>query len=191
MSRTDKPYKKTCTTGTGTHLFVIADMYYLSDKKGNTIKNLMDQPTMVVIFKKDDGTQHEQHYILDGMFKQDNFKKMLAVAKVTPSEGKTNPTKKDAIGKRLWGSVKEINHVMDDKQVVDENGPVIEYYLFKASVYFDGGPRPRIAGDPQDNEGIPSGQFIDYKNFAKNGNLIAKVEPVKEEPKQEAHDDDL
>lgn len=177
MSRTDKKYKKTCTTGSGTHCMMIADLFYLKDATGKIIKNLVDQPTMVVIFKKDDGTQHEQHYTIDGNFKQENFNKMLDTAKVTPSEGRDHVTKKDAIGKRLWCSIKEIHHVMDDKQVTDEYGPVIEYSIFKASPFIEGLKRPMIAGDPQDNEGIASGQFINYINFASEKKIVNKIEP--------------
>lgn len=164
MSRVTKKYKKISTVGTGIHLFVIADLYYLKSDEKLVLNEGF--PTMVVIYKKDGGDSHEQHYLIDKSYRQEQLKRTFDAAQVIPEEGKA-ATKKDAIGKRLWGAVKEIHHVMDDRAVRDENGPVIDYFIFKVWPYYDNMKKPTLAGDPAQNGLIPSGQFIDYKNHEK------------------------
>ncbi len=158
---------------TGTHLVMIADILYLRNAAKELILNHDQHPTLIVMFKNDKSQIHEQHYILDGDKKQEQFQKMITIAQVPMIDGK--PNKKDAIGKRLWIAVREVHHIMDGQPIIDDGVPVIEYFIFRVSPYIDGGKKPLISGDPNDNNGIASGVFIDYKNFESTSTIGAKV----------------
>ncbi|MCC7514511.1 MAG: hypothetical protein IT212_07445 [Bacteroidia bacterium] len=151
--------------GAGIHLAMINDMYYLTNASKEPIKP-EGHPVMVVVFKKDGNLAHEQHYTIDGAWRQELLKKMLSAAKVVPSEGKSKPTKKDAIGKRLWLFIKEVRHINDDKPVMEDGSQVVDHFIFQVSPFNEGGKKPELTGDPAMNSGIPSGLFIDYKNVA-------------------------
>src|SRR3972149_3634056 len=60
----------------------------------------------------------------------------------------------------------EQHYVIDGVPVTEDGEPVIEHFIFKMNPYIDNGKRPKIAGDPLDNNGIASGEFVEYKNIA-------------------------
>ncbi len=160
-----KRFKRKAEMGSGTHLVIINDLFYLKNAAGNKL-----QPhgfdVMVVQFKNNKGLAHEQHYNIDNAIGSANFKKLFAIAGVVSSVEGTKPTKKDAIGKRLWISIKEVHHINDDKVIMEDDKPVIEYYTFKLHPFIEGVKKPVMLGDPTDNDGRPSGVFIEYKNFS-------------------------
>lgn len=172
-----KNYKKIATMGTGTHLAITKDMYYLRNAAKEQILTAQGHPILVVLFQNDKSNIHEQHYPVDNGLGSENFKKLLSAAQVVPSEGNT-PKKKDAVNKRLWIAIREIHYIEDDKKVLDmEGNPIIEYFIFRYSPFIETGKRPLIIGDPQDNNGMPLGVFIDYKNFAIPGVQVKNEEP--------------
>lgn len=178
-----KTRKRIATMGTGTHLAMIADMFYLRDGNKDQVKTQAGHPILAVLFKNDKTNVHEQHYIIDNGIGSEAFNNMLAVAQVVPSEG-DRPKKKDAMGKRLWISIREIHHINDDKKILDfEGNPIIEHYIFRVSPFINGGKRPLIVGDPLDNNGIPAGVFLDYKNFAIKQEAPKPTPPAKPQDK--------
>jgi hypothetical protein len=177
--------KRTSTIGCGTHLCTILDMYYLTNGAKQYILADQKHKIMVVLFAADwkkgqEKKIHEQHYVIDGSFKQGQFKQMLTTSQVTSSVEGASPTKKDAIGKRLWLSIKEVHTIDDDKPVIENDEPLIDRFVFAMSPYIDNGKKPKIPGDPADNDGgIPSGEFVEWRNIA-----VKKAEPVIEKPVQ-------
>jgi hypothetical protein len=82
-------------------------------------------------------------------------------------------------GKRLWICVKELHDIDGDKPVVDDiTGPVINYYLFDTIPCLDPNRKPVVKGNPDDNEGIASGMFLDYRQInSKNKSMVEKMQP--------------
>ena len=165
---------------TGTHLAVIADMFLLRNDKKDLIKK-DDCLSIVVIFKDGKNNVHEQHYLLDNGIRQGYFMNMIKMAQVPMEEGK-QPKKSDAIGKRLWLSIQEIHHVNDDQIIHEEGVPVIEYRLFKVHPHMDGGKKPIVKGDPEENNGIAGDEFISYNNQSGEMSSILN-EQIKKEVK--------
>lgn len=159
-----KSNKRIVTMGSGTHCAMIAKIFYLQNAAKEDILADGKHKIMVVQFKDGSSRIHEQHYAIDGAWRQDNLKKMFSTAQVVGKDG-GRPTSKDAIGKRLWISIREI-HFMDDGTVVNdiEGNPKIDYQIFKIAPFIDGGKKPAIVGDPADNDGTPLEPFIAYKN---------------------------
>ena len=109
---------------------------------------------------------HEQHYVIDGGWRQQQFKDLIATAQVKPAVEGESLKIKDAKGHRVWLSIKAIHTVNDATPVMEDGEPIIEYFIFKMNPYIDNGKRPKIAGDPLDNKGIAWGEFVEYKNIA-------------------------
>src|SRR3990167_5985066 len=59
----------------------------------------------------------------------------------------------------------------------DFNGrPVVDYYIFKVFPFIEGMAKPNVKGDPEKNHGIPSGDFVTYKNIEDEEEFITAVE---------------
>lgn len=161
-----KSSKRISTIGAGTHLCIIYDIHYLKNAAGTKILAEGQYDILSVIFTKDKGKEfHEQHYVIDGSWRQQIFKDMILAAQVTSKVEGEKPTLKDAKGHRLWISIKGVNHWDGDNPVIEEGEPVIEHFIFKVHPYIDNGKKPKIAGDPEDNNGIASGVFVEYNNI--------------------------
>lgn len=173
--------KRISTMKTGIHLAIIADILILRNAAKEIILN-EGHKTFIVLFKTDKGQIHEAHYLMDKDWRQKDFDKMLTAAQATPKEGATLK-KEDAVNKRLWLAIKEVHYIEDDKPVLEDGEPKIEYFIFKVSPCINGGKRPLLDGDPDANNGVPSGHFIDYKNVSISASAVdQKGEIVKQEP---------
>lgn len=186
--------KRLSTIGCGTHLCMILDMYYLTNAAKEYILIEGKHKVMVVLFASDwkkgqEKKIHEHHYVIDGGWRQDKFKQLISAAQVVSSVEGQGPTKKDAIGKRLWLSLKETHTIDDGKPVLNENNePTIEVSIFKMTPYIDNVAKPKIAGDPADNNGIPSGEFIDWINIGINAKPKAVEAPIQNQMPQQPID---
>lgn len=159
MSRsTEQKYPERITDlKTGSHLVMIKNLSYL--------KIQMDKfPVMSVLFENDKNEVYEHWFVLDNDWRQEVFQKLLVTIGALLKEGQ--PTKEDILGKRLYLFIKEVHHINDDTPIVDENGPVIEYFMFNFAPFINGMKKPKTPGDPADDNGIPSGKFINYKNLS-------------------------
>ena len=163
---------------TGTHLATIADLVYLRDAAKNL--QLIDGFNVVVVtYQNDDKSCHEQHYILDGDKKEKYLYNMMKSAGVDSPETK-EINRNDLLGRKLWISICEVHYVNDDVPIKDfEGNDRIEYYIFK---YYPSGKhlkKPHIPGDPSTQNGIPSGEFITYRNVTDDFTMEEKpVMPV-------------
>lgn len=170
-----KPIKSTVKKSeikTGTHLLMISDMYVPKTATKEPMK-FDGHIAIIVQFKDGKNNLHEQMYIIDGGIKQKYFDNMLRVAQVPLEKGQ--PKKSDAVGKRLWGCIQEIHYTSGNEIVKDENGvEKIDYQLFKVLPYVEGGKKPSLKGDPEENLGHPAEDFIVYKKTA--GEFIQKME---------------
>jgi hypothetical protein len=167
---------------TGVHLVMISDLFYLKGADGKPIANTTGQLTMAVQFKNDKNEVHEQHYLLDGDWRQEQFNKMLNAAQLNTNE---QLKKKDAVGKRLWIAIKEIHFVNDDVVVMEDDKPKIDYYIFRTCPFIENGRKPAIVGDPADADGYASGAFLDYKNVSQSGEVRIQESSVEPEVKPE------
>lgn len=152
---------------TGGHILMINDMFILRNANKEPIK-IEGHTGIVVQFKNGENKTHEQLYIIDGGVKQKYFDNMLRCAQVT-REGTTAPKKSDAIGKRLWGFIQEVHYVKDEEVQFNTDGSdMIDYYIFKVYPYIEGVSKPIVKGDPEHGNGIPSDNFVIYKNIVDN-----------------------
>lgn len=180
-----KSSKRLSNIGCGTHLCTIMNLYYLTNAAKEYILADNKHKIMVVVFandwKKDkEKKTHEQHYVIDGGWRQDQFKSLMLSANVVADEEGNAPKVKDAIGKRLWLSIKSVHTVNDGIPVIEDGEPLIEYFIFKMHPYIDNGKKPKLSGDPEDNDGVPSGEFISYNNIS-----LKTDKPVVQEAKKE------
>jgi len=143
----------------GLHKVIIEDIFSLKDENNNVVR-LNGKLIIIVRFKNNKGF-HEQGFIIDNGARQKYFNNILRCIRVnhTPL-----PKKEELLGKELFIAVREVHHVEDDKVVMHEGKPKIEYSLFMA--FPDSLNAPKIKGDPQFNNGIPQEEFITYKNIA-------------------------
>lgn len=172
---------------TGVHLAIISDVLYLRNSKKEPILNDKQELTLIVLFKNDKTEKHEQHYSVNKK-QMELFKKLLICAGVDmPADG-SSPSKKEAIDKRLWIFIREVHHVMDNEPIKDFQGNlIIEHHIFKSVPYTDDMKAPTAPGNPEDNAGVASGVFIDYKNFSvKKAEQVVQQEIMQPEPKKEA-----
>ncbi len=162
--KTVESKRKVSEIKTGGHLVIISDMFYLRDAS-KALQQIDGHPAIVVRFKDGKNQIHEQTYIIDGGVKQKYFQNMLNAAQVSMKGGA--PQKNEVIGKRLWIFICEVHYVNDDKVVLDhDDKPVTDYYVFKVYPYMEGVKKPHVTGDPDHNNGIPSGDFVSYKNVS-------------------------
>lgn len=166
----------------GTHLVVISDMFFLRDVKKELVVNKQGHTTIVVAFKDGKNNKHEQSYLIDNGLRQKYLNNMMDAAQISYAE--KAPTRKECIGKRLWISIKEIHYINDDVMVIENDEPKIDHFIFRVYPYIEGGRKPSISGDPENNNGIAAGEFMEYKNISEEiGKLKAKpaVKPEKQE----------
>ena len=163
---------------TGLHLLLIADMFLLKNASKELLK-VDGHPAIVVKFQDSKSKIHEQMYVIDNATKSKYFDNMLRAAQVPMEDGKT-PKKSDAVNRRLWCAIQEVHLVDNDRQVLNEitHEPVIEYQIFKVYPFIDGAKKPAIKGNPEDNSGIASGDFVVYRNISKATDLSKEVPTV-------------
>lgn len=155
--------RKVSEMRTGGHLAVISDMFLLRNANREPIRSPEGHPSIVIQFKNGKNQLHEKSYMMDGDKFQKYFENVLAAAQVP--NYKNGPDKKDIIGKRLWIFISECHYVDDDQIIMDIDGnPKIDYFIFKVFPFIEGGKKPSVKGDPEDNNGIPTGDFVTYKN---------------------------
>src|SRR3972149_11443418 len=115
-----KTTKRLSTIGVGTHLCIIYSLYYLKNAAGTEILVDDKYKVMVVVFTKDKGKEHhEQHYVIDGGWRQQQFKALIATAQVKPAVEGESLKIKDAKGHRVWLSIKAIHTVNDGVPVTE------------------------------------------------------------------------
>ncbi len=176
-----KSSKRLSTIGPGTHLCIIYKVYYLRNAAKTKVLADGKFDIMEVVFTKDKGKEfHEQHYVIDGGWRQQLFKDMIMAANVTSKIEGAPPKIMDAPGHRLWLSIKAVCQVNDGVAVLEDGEPMIEHFIFKVNPYIDNGKKPKIAGDPADNNGIASGAFIEHVNINVTKPLIEHITPLAE-----------
>lgn len=165
---------------TGGHLAIISDFTFLRDAKKDII--LKDGfPTVIVTFQDGKGRTHDQAYLIDGGDRQRYFNNMLKAAGIDITEG--TPKKKDCIGQRLWIFIKEVHYVNDDTVVMHGDEPYIDYHIFRVYPHIEGGKKPKVGGDPENHDGIPGGDFVEYKNVSDS--FTREEKPVEKSLKKE------
>lgn len=160
---------------TGVHEVVIHDMFYLRNAS-KEIQKIDGFVAIVVRFVGPKKSIHDNLYIIDGGYRQKYFQKLLVDAGVVVVEGQS-PKKEEIVGKKLFIAIQEVHHVNDDKAVLEDGEPVIEYHIFKTMPIAK--DKPKLTGDPENNHGFPMDQFVTYKNMSSP--FIGSVEEVKEE----------
>ncbi len=148
--------------GTGLHPVTIHDMFYLRNAS-KEVQKIDGFVAIVVRFINKKKASHENLYIMDGDYRQKYFQKMMVDAGVVITLGK-NPDKKDIVGRSLYVAIQEVHHVNDEKIIIEDGEPVIEYHIFKTMPLTE--DRPKMTGDPENNNGIPMDQFVTYKNMS-------------------------
>src|SRR3990167_2743763 len=141
---------------TGTHLICISDMNLLKYPDGK-IQKVSGFPAIIVTYKDGKNKRHDQCYVMDNDFRQKSFERMMQAAQVPMASG--TPKKVDAIGKRLWAAIREVHYVEDDVIVQEDGKDKIEYFIFKVYPFMEGGKKPKILGDPEDNDGLVGQEF--------------------------------
>lgn len=175
--------KKVAEMKSGGHLVIISAMALLRDSMKELVLTKEGYNTIVVTFSDGQNKKHEQAYVCDKGQRQKYFDNMLQAAQISTAD--RTPTKKECIGKRLWIFIKEVHYVNDDAIVMLGDEPRIEHYVFRVYPYVENGKKPTISGDPDNNGGIASGDFIEYKNISEevtNPELQNAFQEKKEEP---------
>lgn len=148
---------------TGVHLVVITDAVLIKDHENMPFITPAGETGLTVRFSDGANNHFDQDYWLNGD-RQHFFDKMAATANIDTS----NPQfKAEAKGKRLWICIKEVHEIDGDQPVTDITGPVINYYMFDTIPCLDPNKKPVVKGDPAENDGMPSGAFLDYKQVPK------------------------
>ncbi len=148
--------------GTGLHAVTIHDMFYLRNAS-KEVQKIDGFVAIVVRFINKKKASHENLYIMDGDYRQKYFQKMMVDAGVVITPGK-NPDKKDIVGRSLYVAIQEVHHVNDEKIIIEDGEPVIEYHVFRTMPFTE--DRPKMTGDPENNNGIAMDQFVTYKNMS-------------------------
>lgn len=147
---------------TGVHLVFISDISFLRNAAKEIIK--VDGFAAIVVQFKGEIGMHEQMYICDNGYRQKYFTKMLEDARVPIEKGK-HPHKDVILGKKVYVAIQEVHHVDNERVVLQDGEPMIEYHIFK-TIKYDENIAPKLKGDPLLG-GVASGDFVTYKNFAK------------------------
>lgn len=148
---------------TGIHLVTITDASLAKDHTGQLILSNNGEKGICIKFTNGKNLSFENTYWIKGD-KEWIFKKMCSAANIDASQPKF---KAEAVGKRLYIFIREVHDVDGDEIVIDEvtMQPIVNYYIFQYSEYFDNGITPVVAGNPETNNGIASGDFIDYRQI--------------------------
>lgn len=151
---------------TGISLVVISKIELLAN--ADRTPKLIDgfKALLVEFTEGTKNAKHEQIYIMDGGIRQKYFTTMLNDAGVSLKNGP--PKVSQALGKRLYIAIQEVHHVCNEEVVISpfNNEPIIDKYIFRTAMFFEDKKPPYIKGDPS-KTGIPSGDFITYKQVAK------------------------
>jgi len=145
----------------GVHLVCITDALIIKDSNQMPLITPDGETGITIRFSTGDNHHYDQDYWLNGN-RQSYFNKMCASAKIDT----TNPKfRAESKGKRLWICVKEVYDIDGDKIVTDElTGPSINYYMFDTIPCTDPLKKPVVKGNPDDNDGVASGVFLDYRD---------------------------
>lgn len=174
------------TITTGIHLVEISKIGWGLDTSGpekkvlsTTLGNAFD----VTFSNTQLGTHFTNRYWLGGE-KQKFFEQMLSHISVNPKEKIVG---KNILKKRIWIAVCELVETKGDTIETDQLGNEIKnHFIFKTYPFIEGGQRPFIEGDPEQNNGIPRYEFRRYKDVSnKMETHVLKpqkehVEPVEE-----------
>lgn len=179
--------KRVTELRTGVHLVSIDEIKHVKDMEGKWKTLPSGEKLIVVIFKDKENHKYEQTYYLKGD-REYHWKKMCMIAKVNLDRVKeTGKLKPEALGKRLWLAIKEVHDIDGTEALIDDltDMPVINYYVFNVIDASNPENRPSILGDPHKNKGVPSDEFIDYRQIRKD-----YVEPVEDDFPDEGFIDD-
>jgi hypothetical protein len=138
-----------------------------------------------IVFTDHQGKSFDNTYYIGGD-KQKYFEEVLHMVGVNPKE---KIVAKEVLNKRLWICVKEIVDINDDTICIDVLGNEVKnFYIFKIYPFVDGGFKPQIQGDPERNDGRPSGIFRTFRNVGVDFStaVVKEVEEIKMDvPKNE------
>lgn len=148
---------------TGVHLVAITEAIMIKDDQNMPLITPEGEVGITIRFSDGQNCHYDQDYWLKGN-REHFFTRMCAAANIDPS---AKMFKAESKGKRLWICIKEVHEIDGDQPVMDVNGPVINYYLFDCIPCLDPNKKPIVKGDPEKNEGVASGDFLDYKSTHK------------------------
>ena len=147
---------------TGVHLVAITDASIIKDEDNMPLVTESGETGVTIRFSDGQNNHYEQDYWLNGD-RQHYFNKMCASARIDINNPKF---KAESKGKRLWICIKEVHEIDGDKPVLDSlEQPVINYVLFDTIPCLDPQKKPIVKGDPEKNNGIATGEFLDYKQI--------------------------
>lgn len=146
----------------GVHLVCISDAALIKDKDQMPLITEDGETGISIRFSTGDNRHFDVDYWLNGP-RQEAFNKMCASAGINVDNPRFRAESK---GKRLWICIKEIHDIDGDKLVVDDlTGPAINYHLFDTIPCIDPNRKPVVKGNPDDNDGVASGVFLDYRQI--------------------------
>ena len=116
-----------------------------------TIRNAkpVDEEHILLSFIND-GRIHEQ------VFKIGN-KKLVKMLNQIDLDSDSQIQKKDLVGKKVWGYIREIVKVKDFQKQ-----DTADYVLFDTSVCINESIKPIHSDDPDRNDGVLQGDFVEY-----------------------------
>lgn len=162
----------------GIHLVTILDAIIVKDADGQPI---VSNGEMGVVVRFSDVNNHcyDKEYWLGGS-REKYFNQMCAVAGIDRSNPKFKASSK---GKRLWIFIREVHIINNDQPVIDDltGKPEIRYEMFDVAPFGDSNKMPKVPGNPMDNNGIASDDFLTYINIHGEPSEAPKVEKQTEE----------
>ncbi len=144
--------------GAGLHIATIVDVFYLLNE-AKEILHIDGNNLLVVKFSNEEGKHHDQLYPLDKGWRQKSFQYMFE------SCGAKSAKRSEMVSKKLYIAIQEVHYVDDDKVILEDGQPRIEYHIFRTFPYIEGNKSPKIKGNPL-TEGFAQGEFITYKNLS-------------------------
>ena len=201
MSLDTKEPKKVPALQTGIHLVNISKFGFITKTIGGVpqivereLPGGIKEKLCSIVFTDNNGNSFDNTYFLGGD-KQKYFEDVLHTIGVNP-KGKI--VAKEILRQRLYVCIKEIVDIEDDTIVTDiEGNEVKNFYIFKLYPFIDGGSKPSIIGNPEYNNGIPSGVFRTFRNVASFITSETKIEKeeikmiIPETKKEEAPNFDI
>ena len=116
-----------------------------------TIRNAkpIDENTIFISFIND-GRIHEQVFKI-------GHKRLTKILAQIDLDSDMQIQKKDLVGKKIWGYIREIVKVKDF-----QSQGTTDYVLFDTSVCINESIKPVHSDDPERNEGSLQGDFVEY-----------------------------
>lgn len=174
MSRSTQQLKELTA---GVHLVILSGFSAVKNFDGTLKVSESGEKAISVRFTDGFNKSFDKIYWVLGN-REFEFNKVLSCAGIDRSKFSTfKEIAAEATGKRLWLCVREVYDIDEENMVLNESGQhVINYHIFDYCPCLNPEKVPFKKGNPQENNGIASDNFISYKQV---GEIKGRSETTK------------